>query len=318
MPARDLPRETLTPTDKLRKVLEQCKLKVVALKGSGEEAVDFLRLMDQAHSLFHEIEAKGSDLRAERSRWETIGRQLDSCATLLVREVQKAGGLAQLREATEPTADRWWWFLDKKVRRQRRRSFQRVLVGGGTVLVILVIASLLYQRFIAPDPLTRQALEFNQRAEQAIQEGEMETALTEYKGLNELTPGDPEVLLQLGVLYEILKQNKDATQAYARARELMMDSQEDFFIARGIVYLEMGQWESAQVDAQAALTLNPESALGYFIAGSAYEAQGQISEAVEAWSQSADLAFTQKNDTLYALIKLRLGTLMGGSTGRGP
>jgi len=317
MPAYDLPREKLTPTDKLRKVLEQCELKVVALKGSGEGAVNLMRLMDQAHSLFHELEAKGSDLRAERSRWETIGRQLYSRATLLVREVQKAGGLAQLREATEATSDRWWWFLDKEVRRQRRRSFQRVLVGGGTVLAILVITGLLYQRFLAPDPLTRQALEFNRRAEQAIQEGDLETALTEYKRLNELTPGDPEGLLQLGVLYELLEQDKDAIQAYARARELL-NSQEDFFIARGMIYLELGQWESAQTDAQAALALNPESALGYFIAGSAYEAQNQIPETVEAWSKAADLAFAQKNDTLYALIKLRLGTLMGGSTGRGP
>lgn len=317
MPAQDLPREKLTPADDLREVLRRCELQVVALKGTGAEAADFLRLMDEAHSLFHELEAKGIDLRAERARWATIGRQLRSRATVLLREVQAAGGLAQLRETTEPTPDRWWWFLDEEVHRQRKRSRQRTLGGGGIVLLILAIAGLLYQHFLAPDPLTRQVIQITQRADRAIQQGDLEAAVAEYESLRELTPDDPEAILWLGVLYEVLEQDTDATQAYTRARELL-DSQEDFFIERGMIYLELGQWESAQADAETTLALNPESTMGYFIEGGVYEAQGQIPEAIASLKQAADLANAQGDDSLYALIKFRLGVLMGGSGGIGP
>lgn len=317
MPARDLPPEKLTPADDLREMLRQCELQVVALKGSGAKATDLMRLMDEAQSLFQELETKGLDLRAERSRWETIERQLGSRATVLVREVQAAGGLAQLREATRPTPDRWWWFLDKEVHRRRRQSLRRAFVGGGVGLVILIIAGLLYQLFFAPDPLTRQAFRLSQQAEQAISEGNLEAALAEYKALRELTPDDPEVILRLGALYGVLGRGEDADQAYARARELL-DSQEDFFIQRGMVFLDLEQWESARADGKAALALNPESTMGYFILGNVYEAQGQIPEAANALARAAELANAQGDNTLYVLIKYRLGVLMGGSGGVGP
>lgn len=317
MPARDLPREKLTPADDLREVLGQCEVKVVALKGAAAEAVDFLHLLDDAHALFQELEAKGIDLRPERSRWETIERQLRSRAKVLVGEVQAAGELTRLREATKPTLDRWWWFLDEEVHRQRRQSLRRTLVGGGIALAILVVAGLLYQRFLAPDPLTRQAIHLSQKAEQAIRDGDLETALVEYNALRELTPDDPETILRLGVIHQVLGHDQESARAYARARDLLA-GQKDFFVERGLVFLEVGQWELAQDDAEAALALDPESALAYLILGSVYEAQSQIPEAVEALTQAADLANTQGNSALYALLRYRLGILMGGSGGIGP
>jgi len=256
------------------------------------------------------LQAKEIDLRAERSRWESIERQLCSRAALLVREIQKAGGLAHLRETIKPTADRWWWFLDEEVRQRRQQALKRTAVRGIAVLLILVIAGLIYQHFLAPDPLTKQTLLLSERAEQAIQEGHLEEALAEYEALRELTPDDPEVFLHLGVLYETLARAADAAQAYARARALI-DNQEDLFLQWGMVYLDVGQWESARARAKAALALNPESARGYFILASTYEAQGQIVDAVDALQRAAELAYAQGDDTLYVLIKLRLGALTG-------
>ncbi len=316
MPTRDLPREKLTPADDLREVLRQCELKVVALKGTGVEAVNFLRLMDKAQSLFHPLEAKGIDLRIERSRWETVKRQLRSYAVVLLREIQVAGGLAQLRETFQPPPDHWWWFLDEEMQRQRRQLLKRMSIGGMGALLILAIASLLYQRFLVPDPLISQAFHLAQRAERASQEGRLEEALVEYEALRELTPDDPEVFLRLGVLYEALGQDNDAAQTYARAQDLL-NSQEDFLLERGMIYLKLGRWESAQADAQAVLALNPESALGYYILGNVYEAQNQITEAMNALEQAADLAYAQGDNSFYALIKIRLGVLMGSSGGGG-
>ncbi len=120
------------------------------------------------------------------------------------------------------------------------------------------------------------------------------------------------MILGQGVLYEVLGQEQLAEQAYARARELLGNRQE-FFTTRGMIYLELDQWEAAQSDSEAALALNPESALAYFILGNAHEAQGQLSEALKAFEQAADLALAQEDNSFYALIKFRLGVLMGSS-----
>jgi len=313
MCALGLPPQKVTPADDLRDALRQCESKIVALKGSGAEAIRLLALMDRVQSLFDQLGAKGLDLRPEQSRWETVERQLYSRAALLVRELQTSGGLARLREATRPTRDHWWWFLDEEVRHRRQQALKRMAVRGIVALLILVVAGLLYQRFLAPDPLTRQALLLNERAERAIQEGHLEEALAEYETLRELTPYDSQVFLHLGVLYETLGQDTDAAQAYASASTLL-DSQEDFFLQWGMVYLDLGQWESARARAGEALALNSESARGHFILGSSYEAQGQISEAVDALQRAAELARAQGDDILYVLIKLRLGVLLGGSS----
>jgi tetratricopeptide (TPR) repeat protein len=262
--------EKLTPADDLRETLRQCELEIVALKGSSADAIGLLKLMDRAQSLFDQLQAKEIDLRAERSRWETI----------------------------------------EEVRHRRQQALKRTAVRAIAVLLILVIAGLIYQHFLAPDPLTKQTLLLTERAEQAIQEGHLEEALAEYEVLRELTPDDPEVFLHLGVLYETLARDADAAQAYARAHALL-DSQEDLFLQWGMIYLDVGQWESARARVEAALALNPESAQGYFILASSYEAQGQITAAVDALQQAAELAYAQGDDTLYVLIKLRLGALMG-------
>ena len=316
MPVQDIPPEKLTPANDLRELIRQCELRVVALKGSAEEAATFLQLMDKAHSLFCTLEAKEIDLRAERVRWETIKRQLSSQAAVLVREVGAAGGLAQLREAAKPTPDRWWWFLDQELRQGRRQSLRRVLIGGGIALIILIALGFLYRRFLAPDPITRQAIHLSYQAEQFFIQGDLEAALDEYEALYEITPNDPEANLWMGVLYKSLGRDKDSTQAFARSRELM-DSEEDFLAIRGMIYLETGWEELALVDAKAILGLNPKSAMGYLILGSAHEAQEHISEAVAALQRAAELADAQGDSTLYALIKMRLGVLMGGSGGMG-
>jgi tetratricopeptide (TPR) repeat protein len=317
MPARDLPEEKLTPADDLREWLRQCEIKVVALRGNDAEAVNFLHLMDQAQSLFHHLEERGVDLRAERTRWRTIEQQLRSRAASLVKATRTVGGLVQLRETTNPTPDRWWWFLDRELHRRRQQTLKRMAVGGLAALLILAIASLLYQRFLAPDPVTQQATRLSLQAERAIDEGHLEGALTQYEALRDLTPNDPEVFVRLGAIYETMGRVSEAAQAYERAQELL-PSKEDFFIERGIVHLQLSQWEAAQSDAEAALALNPELTLAYWILGGVYEAHGQIQEATSALQQAADLAFAQGNDPLYAMIKIRMGILMGGGSGTGP
>ena len=185
------------------------------------------------------------------------------------------------------------------------------------ILLILVIVGLLYQRFLAPDPITQQAFQLSYQGEQAIREGDLEAALAEYQALRELTPDDPEAYLRQGALYQVLDRKEEAAQAFAYAQTLLSD-QTEFFVQRGMIYLELGQLEFAQADAKEALSLNPESTMAHLILASVYESLGQMSEAIDHLEQAATLASAQGNDNLYVLIRYRQGLLMGGSGGVGP
>jgi len=317
VPARDLPQEKLTPADELRDLLRQGELKVVSLTAAGEQVAGLLRLLDQIWQLFQGLEAKGVDLRAERSRWETLTRQLGSRAGTLVGQAVSVGGLAQLRAAEQPTPDRWWWYLDRQVQQQRRQSLRRALTVGGVVVLVLVVAWVAYQRFLAPDPATMEVIRISQRAEGAIERGDLEAALSEYQALRDLTPDDPEVHLWLGVLHQMLGQDVMAASSYDQARELV-DNTAEFFTNRGMIYLQMGQTGAAQLDAAQALSLAPDFPLAYLLLGGVYEAQGRVPEAVTALETAAQLADAQGDDTLYVLIKVRLGVLMGRSGSAGP
>jgi cytochrome c-type biogenesis protein CcmH/NrfG len=315
VPARDLPRDKLTPADDLRELLRRSELKAVALKGAGQEAVRFLKVLDQIHALFQTLEERGVDLRAEQTRWETVQRQIDSQAKTLVREVETQGGLDRLREAEHPSSDRWWWFLDRQVRRHRQRALRRFLVGGGIALVVLAIAAVLYGRFLAPDPKTQQAYKIGQQAERAVRQGDLGAALAAYEALYRLRPDDAEASLWLGALYEELGQGEKANQAFARARLLLAD-EGDFFARRGMIHLELERVESALADAEKAIAHDPESTVGHLVLGSALEAQGRFSQAVTALEKAASLADAEGNSSLYALIQIRLAVLLQG--GRGP
>jgi len=109
---RAIPQPKLTPADDLRDKLQRAERAVANLKGMGTEAIALLELLDEAQDLITRLEAKGMDLRPERTRLITVQNQLRSRAAVLVREVAAAGGLAALRRDRSPGRDRWWWYLD--------------------------------------------------------------------------------------------------------------------------------------------------------------------------------------------------------------
>jgi tetratricopeptide (TPR) repeat protein len=304
-----IPLPRLTPADDLRDKLQRAEQVVVNLKGMGPKAVVLLELLDEAQDLITSLEAKGMDLRPERTRLTTVHNQLRSRAAALARELAVAGGLPTLRQNRAPGRDRWWWYLDELVAQRRRRLLRNGIIAGTFFLIVLGVAIVAYDRFLAPDPLTRQKLALIGDAEILLSQGDIPSALEKYQAAHAIDPTDAEVLIWVGVLAQQLGQDTEAENAFAGAR-VQVGSEVEFLVVRGMTYAMMGQLDAAQSDAKAALALDPHSAEAHFLLGGVYEGQGRNREAIAELQQAADLARQVGNDNLYVLAATRLAMLL--------
>jgi tetratricopeptide (TPR) repeat protein len=134
-------------------------------------------------------------------------------------------------------------------------------------------------------------------------------ALSEVEQALAVAPGDANLLTFKGVLQQKLGQNAAAEQTFAAA-EAVFGNRETFLLTRGQTYLRMGQGEAALADAQAAITLNPKSAIGYLLFGQANEALENYQEAIAAYQQAGTLADAQNNPQIAAIARMNLATLM--------
>ncbi len=306
---RAIPQPKLTPADDLRDRLQRAERAVANLKGKGAEVVALLELLDEAQDLIISLEAKGMDLRPERTRLTTVQNQLRSRAAVLVREVAAAGGLSALRQDRAPDRGRWWWYLDELVAQHRRRLLRNGLIAGVVCLILLGIGIVAYNRFLAPDPLTRQKMALINEAEVLLSQSDVPAALEKYQAARALDPTDAEVLIWVGILSQQLGQDVEAENAFSTAR-VQIGSEVGFLVARGMAYGEAGQLDAAESDAEAALALDPNSAEAHFLLGGVYEAQDRKREAIAELQQAADLARQAGNDTLYVLATTRMAMLL--------
>jgi tetratricopeptide (TPR) repeat protein len=295
--------------DDLRELITQAELIVANLRGAGPRAQTLLFLLDAIHGLAASLSDTGVDLRAEATRIETVERILQSKDGILVREMGRLGGLARAREAVKPSLAQWWWHLDLRVaERQRQQLRQALKIGGGVVAVLLVI-SLLYRYVFPPDPRRVAVMDLTSQADRALEQGEPAAALARYQEAVEVMPEDPELWVWVGVLAETLGDDELAARAYATAEELVVGPAR-LLIARGMAWLRVGNLERAEIDAEAALEIEPDAAEGYLILASVYETRGDALQAIAALEKTAELATEANNSALIVLAKTRLGMLL--------
>lgn len=295
--------------DDLRELITQAELIVANLRGAGPRAQTLLFLMDAIQELFASLWETGVDLRAERTRVESVERMLQSKDSILAGQMRRAGGLAQVREAVKPAPDQWWWFLDIRVAERRRHQLRKWLMIGAGVAAVFLIVSLAYTYVFPPDPKRVAAMEKARLAEEALMEGDVATALARYREAVEFTPDDAEVHIWVGVLEEKQGHDAAAAEAYARAEEILGD-RASFLAARGMTWYRFGSLDEALADAEAALVLEPDHAEGYMLLANVYEAKGDIRAAIEAFEKTAELAEKANNSALIVLAKTRLGMLL--------
>jgi tetratricopeptide (TPR) repeat protein len=248
-------------------------------------------------------------MQGEATRLAAASASLKRKATVFLREIGGAGTLHDARRAVQPDPANWWWFLDRLVverRRARLRRLLRLMAGAGAVLLLLAA---LYQRFLAPDPITRERLRHQQSAESLALEGDLVGALSEVERALLLAPEDPGLLVLKGSIQQGLGQRAGSAETFAVA-ETATGDRESFLLARARAYLLLGQSSAALTDAEEVIKLNPQSATGYVLWGRALESAGDYLEAIAAYEQAATLAEAQKDFQLAGTARVNVGILM--------
>ena len=180
---------------------------------------------------------------------------------------------------------------------------------GAGVAVVLLLLFVLYQRFLAPDPATRERLRHQHNAENLALQQDIAGALSEVEQALTVAPDQPELVVLKGVLQRELGQDSASEETFAAA-EAAFEGREDFLLARARASLLTGQPESAVADAQEAVELNPQLANGYVLMGRAHEQMGEHLEAIFAYEQAIDLAEEQGNYQLAGTTRINVGILM--------
>ena len=180
----------------LRDDLAEAERLIVQLRRDNVEA--FLQLMDRIEESFTLLETSGLDLRPERTRWGSLLSKLTREAGRVVRTIDVAGGLGQLRKANPP-AEGLWWKLDAVVAAARRRLIRRLGITVGTIAAVLAVIWALLTYVFPPDPNTVVASEAITTLQQLSFEERWEDALTTIEEAKaQLTQPDAELLIWEG------------------------------------------------------------------------------------------------------------------------
>jgi tetratricopeptide (TPR) repeat protein len=300
---------TCTSPDALREEIHHAELGVAALHpGAGRQQVlGLLQRLDQIDETVAHLEARHVDLRAEHVRIETIHNTILSKGAFAARAL--VGEWDALRAEVEATRPRWWWYLDERVaadRSRQRRKVGWIVSGAALALGALIVVYLL---FLRPDEAVRREIALVSQAEGRVEDGAYAEAVVLYQQAEAIAPDDPDLPVAIGVLQEALGQPTAAAEAYARAEALYGD-EALYWAYRSGRYLFLGWWAEGASAAQEAIALEPELALAYCHLSGAYQAQGQIDEALAAIRRCRDLAQAHNQDELYVLATSRLAHLL--------
>ena len=295
----------------LRRMLRSCELAVANLKGLGPGALDLLRTLDKVTEGQETLRTLGMDVRSEETRLQGIEGVLRGKVGVLLRELRVVGGLgaACAAQAPLPPESHWWWYLDIAHKKQQQSRLRRSLGLAAIVVAVLGLAVLAYDRLVPRDPRLEAKFGHIAVAERSLEEGDADTALAEYEAARALDPGDPEVLVWLGVLYEMQERVGEAEAVLAEAERLAGDRAE-FLVMRGFCYGQLGNVEKALADGKDAATLNPDLPQAHLVQAGAYETMGDVGRALEELEVTAQLAQKAGSDTLYVIAKTRQALLM--------
>jgi predicted Zn-dependent protease len=139
--------------------------------------------------------------------------------------------------------------------------------------------------------------------------GDLAGALAEIEQAIAAWPDNPDWVVFKGVLERALGQDQAAEATFAAARALF-SSESAFLLSRARNWMALNSHEAALADAQAAVALEPDSALGNLILGQAYEQSGKDREAIDAYQLASDLADVRKQPQIAVMARMLLGMLM--------
>jgi tetratricopeptide (TPR) repeat protein len=299
----------ITASAHLREMLHEIEVGLADLRGRREGVLDLLRRRDEIEAELARLLDRGVDLRAERSRLETVDNVMRRRARAILRELLGTGGLPAARREQDPPSEHWWWYLDRYVAgsvQQRAIRIGAVLVGA---LLLLVLVNTVMHRFFGVSPEEREAHALVSQAEQHLLHGEYDEALSFYQSAVEAVPDLVEPRIRMGVLYEVQGRFAEAQESLRLAREIAEDDAA-YYVLLARAYEMVGLLEPALAAADQAVALSPDSAEAYLTRGSIHEGADHYEEAIDDFERAATLADAQGQNGLYVLARTRLGMLM--------
>jgi len=298
-------RQSLATT--LRDKLDEAERTILQLRGDNAES--FLMLLDSIEECFSQLESSGLDLRPEQSRWLSLQGKLRGDAGRIVRVLDNAGGLRQLRKRNSP-AHGMWWRLDEVVAANRRNLIRKFGMTFGTVAVFVAMVWALFE-FIPVDANTVIASEAITSVRQLTLEENWSDALAVIEEAKyELTQPDAELLIWEAVVRDRLGQDEMVDDTLAEAIALIDPDQiTAYWWTLGSAYLTVGDLEKARKIAEDAIRLYPLDPQGYYVLGTVSEMEGDTGAAIELFEKTFELAI-ESNTELAVVARVRMGTLL--------
>jgi tetratricopeptide (TPR) repeat protein len=276
--------------------------------GAGRDALAILPLLDEISALIAEFQAEDVDIRPELGQFESVSDGFRLKASAFLSEIGGPKALQAARE-TAPHTQAWWWYLDQYEAQRRTGVLKKWLRWLGLGLILLLILVFVYQQFLAPDPALTKRLQLEGAAEGFVQQGDLASALPQVERALADNPQDTSLLIFKGALQQALGQEQEAAATFDQARELIPEA-DQFYVERAQRYYQMGMLDQVIQDAEAAIELEPSSALGYFWLGAAYDDLGDIPAAQDAYNKASDLAGEQNRPEIVVMIRTRLANML--------
>ncbi len=276
---------------------------------ADHDLFDLLSLRTQVEREVQEQQDAGLDMRAERTRLETVDNILDRRSGEIVRRAARQGGLERARQRQRPPADHWWWYLDEAVAERQRSTAIRISAGVIGAIVLVLLANYLLNTFFGLDPIEREAYGHTTAAEQMLFRGDYAEAITRYEQALEVKPDLAEAWVALGVLYDLEGRSDESAEAFATAEDLIQDRVR-FVLVLARNYEMVGALEEALTYAQEGVELAPQSAEAILIRGGIHDSRGERAEALVDFERASELAQENGEDALYVLARTRMGMLM--------
>lgn len=294
------------PANQLREALDKAERLIVQL--SGQNAEEFLLLLDQIEHAFEQLAKDGIDLRPEEVRWQSLLNRLDSKPERVVNAAAVAGGLAELRRR-HPPAESFWWKLDSIVVERRKRAVKRGLLTTGAL--ILAVALLLWgiNFFFPPNPQAVAMVEATNQIDRLIGEQRWDEALAVVQQARQKLPNEPELAVWEVVLYERMDKPDEAAAALAAAKTLYTAAPVQLWIALGNDRMMVGDLDGADAAAQEAVAIAPDEPMVTFLQGGIAEARGDIPRAIAFFQRTSELA-GDDNAQLNVIARVRMGNLL--------
>jgi len=289
----------------------EARIDALELTLSSHGPIDWQQVLQERSALEQECIAlgqRGRDMRAERSRLDTIDNMLHSRSPLLVAALGEAKGMAALRAQFQPPESHWWWWLDEEVAERRRRTARRLVRIVVAAALILALLGVVLAR-LGGTPEEQQAARLASQGSQYLVQGDYAAAIQAYEQSLEAVRTQPEVLAALAVLYAKTGDADRAEAALAEARSQVKEPAIlDAMLAR--YYEQVQDCQAALEYAERAVAADPAYAQAYLVRGSALECLEQYDAAMLDLQRASTLALEQGDDALYVLARTRMGMLV--------